>query len=95
MNIYLPYYSEVEYKQLLTIARDKDTMYRMHGEWLEEVMRLKVYMESQNYVCRFITIEVEKMVKYFKENNLENVGASRSIYVQVLGENLHGEEEKE
>lgn len=90
MQLFLPHYSEEEYKELLLSAHDRDSLCRTYNEWYEEVIRLKTYMESQNYKCTFVHIKVSDMLVYFNESGIVNNGTARSRYVTMIGEKLHG-----
>lgn len=90
MQLFLPHYSEEEYKELLLSAQDRDSLCRTYSEWHEEVTRLKAYMESQNYKCIYIHVSVKEMLEYFSKSGVINNGTSRSQYVTMMGEKLHG-----
>lgn len=88
MQLFLPHYSEEEYKELLLSAQDRDSLCRTYSEWYEEVTRLKTYMESQNYQCTFVDIKVRDMLAFFNENGIVNNGTARSQYITMIGGKL-------
>ena len=83
-EVKLAYYNKSDWNKLMSSIMDKDTMHDTWEEWNEASNQTKSTLESQGFIVHVMTIDIDALNKYCKENQIMNNGKTRSQYVSQL-----------
>ncbi|HET7116968.1 MAG TPA: hypothetical protein VFI29_10785 [Hanamia sp.] len=82
------FYTSEDYKKLLEISDDRESMCDNYEDWLVEFMKMRTGLEEEGMAVSPVRIKLDALLKFCKENNLKNTGEARSKYASYLSSQL-------
>lgn len=83
------FYSPDDYKKLLEISDDRESMCNSYEDWLVEFMKMKNGMEEGHLTVNPVHINLDELAKFCIKNKLKNTGEARSKFANYLAKKLH------
>jgi hypothetical protein len=78
------FYTPDSYKELKVVADDKEVLCDTYSDWLIEFSKANNGLRNEGMEVVPITINIDKLVQWCKQNNLKNTSSGRSKYVAEL-----------
>ncbi len=78
----LGYYKKTDWDRLLSIIDDRDKMHSEWEDWHQAYNNLKIELSRKGFEVIKLVVDLDKLINYCKDNNLENTSATRSIFIQ-------------
>jgi hypothetical protein len=81
-HIKICYYRKKDWKRLLEISDDRDTLHSTWDEWNNAFNSATLDLENKGFVIKKAVVDLNKLIEFCKENQLKNTGATRSQFIQ-------------
>src|SRR3972149_4328870 len=81
------FYRKDQWPLLLETADDIDMMEKEYEKWLKGITRLISNIREEGIEPVTVNIDVSELLAYCRENNLKNIGETRSQFVAELLKN--------
>jgi len=78
------FYTPTSYEELKEVADDKKVLCDTYADWLVEFSKVVHGLRKEGMDVVPITINIEKLVQWCKQNKLKNTSSNRSKYVAEL-----------
>jgi len=85
------FYQKDQWPLLLETADDIDLMEKVYEKWLKGITRLISNMRAVGIEPVTVNIDVSELLAYCRENNLKNIGETRSQFIAELLKNGRSE----
>ena len=92
-NIGIATFRKQDYKKILAIAEDKNSMNDTWQEWKKKKDRLKKDFEIMGIKTVDILVLPKELLAYCNKHDLKNSGETRARYVQEKVEEMFSSEE--
>ena len=83
-EIKIAYYRKQDWQKLLLSSADRKTMHDSWEEWKIDYDKTIKRLEILGIDIHEITVDIDALNKYCRNNKLENVGSTRSEYVSQV-----------
>ncbi len=84
MELKLAYYRKGDWDKFMKSIVDRESMHDTWEEWNKAFNKLKNNLKDQGFVVHQVTIDIDDLIKFCKEQGLKNDGKTRSKYVAGL-----------
>ncbi|MBI5099666.1 MAG: hypothetical protein HZB30_10560 [Nitrospirae bacterium] len=78
------FYQKDQWPLLLETADDIDMMEKVYEKWLKGITRLISNMRAEGIEPVTVNIDIYELLAYCSENNLKNIGETRSQFVAEI-----------
>jgi len=82
-GVKIAYYRKEDWKRLLEIIDDKESMHDTWSEWHRAYSKAKTGLIAQGFVVVDIEVDLDKLINYCKLRRILNNGKARSQFVQL------------
>lgn len=82
-DIKLAYYRKKDWKRMLKMIDDPESMHETWDDWHKEYLRVKKFMASEGFEVFDVAIDLNELADYCKSRGIKNDGAARSQFVQA------------
>jgi hypothetical protein len=79
------FYTPKSYEKLKKVADDKQNLCNTYAEWLVEFTKLMNAFRDQGLQPTPLTVNIDDLLKWCKDNKCKNTGESRARYAQEMG----------
>ncbi|MDO5976792.1 hypothetical protein [Flavivirga jejuensis] len=83
MEVNLAYYRKKDWRKLLSMIDDRESMFNTWKEWHKSYLRAKKELSSKGIVTNDIEVDLIELDKFCRENGLKNIGKTRSQFVST------------
>jgi hypothetical protein len=80
-EVNLAFYRESDWNQLLASIDDKGSMHDAWKDWKDSYYRTKKKLIKEGFIVNEVTIDIDKLNQFCRDNGVQNTGKVRSQYV--------------
>jgi hypothetical protein len=78
------FYTPDSYEELMKVADDKKTLCDTYTDWLVEFSKAVEGLKRQGLEVVPVSINIDELIQWCKDNKIKNTSASRSKYVAEI-----------
>ncbi len=84
IGVKIAYYRKEDWKRLLEIIEDKESMHDSWSDWHRDYLKAKKGLIAQGLKVVDIEVDLDKLINYCNLKRIPNNGKARSQFVQQI-----------